>query len=56
MRLRSLFALAMLITVVIALITLDNLGQEDGAEVISIVIADQAHSAARPFHLGAEVA
>ena len=39
-----------------ALVTLDNLGQEDGAEVISIVIADQAHSAARPFHLGAEVA
>lgn len=37
-----------------ALVTLDNLGEEDGAEVISIVIADQSLYAARPFHLGAE--
>jgi hypothetical protein len=39
-----------------ALVTLDNLGEEEGAEVISILIADQAHFEARPFHLGAEVA
>ena len=39
-----------------ALVTLDNLGEEDGAEVISIRIADQSLYAARPFHLGAEQA
>ena len=43
-----------------ALVTLDNLGADDGiaggAEVISIRIADQALYEARPFHLGAAVA
>jgi hypothetical protein len=39
-----------------ALVTLENLGDEEGAEIISILIADQALYEARPFHLGAEVA
>jgi len=39
-----------------ALVTLDHLGQDDGAEIIAIAIADQALYKARPFHLGAELA
>lgn len=39
-----------------ALVTVENLGEGGGAETISIQIADQALYAARPFHLGAEVA
>ena len=46
-----------------ALVTLDNLGAEDGpegaddgAEIISILIADHCLYAARPFHLGADLA
>ena len=48
-----------------ALVTLENLGTEDGltdvrfgrgaVEIISIVIVDQALYAARPFHLGADM-
>lgn len=35
-----------------ALVLLDNLGPEGGAEVISIQVADHAFNAARPFSLG----
>jgi hypothetical protein len=38
-----------------ALVTLENLGIEDGAEIISILVADHALYEARPFHLGAEM-
>ena len=36
-----------------ALVTLDYLGEEQGAEIISILIVDHALYAARPFHLSA---
>ncbi|MBC7739397.1 MAG: heme NO-binding domain-containing protein [Candidatus Saccharibacteria bacterium] len=38
-----------------ALVTLDHLGEQHGAEIISILIVEQALYAARPFHLGAEM-